>query len=201
MSSIEYLRWDSHPPTSLLDLEGCAEDMLSASEFFDRFVEAFSGNDYTLLDALATAAVIRYGRSFGPGIRAQLDIDRLPATTLEELELHRHVLAVRSKYAAHPVNMQETHSVTLAVRRANDGLEVTAVSSQTLVATGISVDLAKAASQLCLRWFDWLNEQKQTECRRLLEVAERIGQSELASWATGPVDVSRDPHKNRRQRR
>lgn len=174
---------------------------MSASEFFDRFVEAVTTKDYALLDAFATAAVIRYGRSFGPGVRAQLDIRDLPATTPRELELHRHILAVRSKYAAHPVNMQETHSVTVAVRRANESLEVTAVSSQTLSAIGISVDLAKAASQLCLRWRDWLNEQKQIECRRLLEIAKKLGQSELASLPAGPVDVSRDPHKTRRQRR
>lgn len=201
MSSVKYLRWDDHPQTSLLDLAGCAEDMLSASDFFKMFVDKSYERDCTLLDALATAAVIRYGRSFGPGVRARLDIRQLPSATPEELELHRHIIAVRNRHAAHPVNMQETHSVTVSVRQGDAGLQVTSVSSQTLVGTSISVDLARAARQLCLRWFGSLNDQKQAECRRLLAEAEKLSQTELASLPAGPIDVSQDPHTNRRQRR
>lgn len=201
MSAFEYSRWDTHPTTSLLDLEGCYEDMLSASDFFDRFVEEFSSRDYVLLDALATAAVVRYGRSFGPGIRHQLNIGQLPDATAEDLALHGDLLAIRNKHSAHPINMQETHSVLVGHSANENGQQVTVVSSSTLVATAISVDLAKQASQLCLRWTDWLSGEKQRECTRLLETARNLSNTEIAALPKGPVDVSRNLHRGRRQRR
>jgi hypothetical protein len=201
MSTLEYSRWDIHPTTSLLDLEGCYEDMLSASDLFERFCAEFSSRDFVLLDALATAAVIRYGRSFGSGVRPRLDIANLPEVSKEDMSLHRDILAIRNKHSAHPVNLQETHAVMVGHRAIAQGREVTVVSSSTLVATAVSVDLADQANRLCLRWADWLDAERKTESDRLLVHAQSLSDSELVALPKGPIDINLDPHQHRRQRR
>jgi len=202
MSALEYSRWSPAGATSLVDLEGQYEDMLSASDFFERFRNDFCSDDYVLLDALATSAVIRYGRCFGPGIRSRLRITQLSDLSAREQVLHELLLATRNKHAAHPVNEQETHAVYVGHSESLGGeRKVTSITSGTLVATAISMDLAEESNQLCLRWVDWLDQQRELERQRLLPEAQRLTAAQLLALPRGPTDVSRDPHSVRVQRK
>ncbi len=198
MSSLLYSRWRPTVETSLIDVEGQYEDMWNAYDFFDRFIKEFNSKDFLLLDALASAAVIRYGRSFGPGVRARLNIEGLPDVTVAELELHTDLIEIRSKHVAHPVNRQETHAVYVGHSESGIGeRQVTCVSSGTLTATAISIDVASAAQKLCMRWVEWLNQRRGEETERLIVVARELTTTEILALPTGPEQLNPNPLKVR----
>lgn len=100
------------PEAALLaDLTGIEQDLAFVAEICRRLeampLEKFDGS---LAEALTTAAVIRYGRCFGTGVRTQgsRKLEEVVAGLPVELqERHERFLALRNRHLAHSVNAFE----------------------------------------------------------------------------------------------
>ncbi len=139
MTTLEYGRWNPSFKTTLEALEGQVRDIWDARDFFGAFVEMFEQKAFVLQDAVATATVIRYGRSFGQGRRPKLKIEQLPDLTAKEEALHNKIIAVRNKHVAHPVNMQKTHGSYISYQLdPNSNAVTTVVSTGTLANIALS---------------------------------------------------------------
>jgi hypothetical protein len=106
------------PETQLLsDLYGVIKDLASVSEFCQRLVDAFDVDspDLHLLDALATACVVRYCRCFEGGVRTKLDPDSVRAVDPRFAEFHDYLFALRQKHLSHSVNEFEANCVAVSV--------------------------------------------------------------------------------------
>ncbi len=102
----------------LADLTGVEAD-LTATEEICRFLtekklevqpdEPLMNTD--LKEALYSAALIRYGRSFISGIRAKIPEDIIASLSIEQQETHKYFMNLRNKWIAHSVNDFEENTV------------------------------------------------------------------------------------------
>ena len=197
---LEYRRWIPPIDTTLEDLEGWFRDIWDARDFFNAFIDVSKQKNYLLQDAIVTAAIIRYARSFSTGKRSRLSIERLSNLTTEERTLHAKLKAVRDKYAAHPVNMQETHGVYIGYQTDEFGKAfATVVSTGTASNIALSLKDVSNSVKLCSRWTAWLHEENLKESARLLEYAKRMTSEEILALPQGPVAPLDDPEKVRRR--
>jgi hypothetical protein len=98
---------------SLADMDGVARDLQFVADACNRLLELLAENstDLTTLEALQSAAMVRYGRCFKTGIRTAFKIptewfDDLP----DELKaVHQDTLTLRDKHLAHAVNDWDNH--------------------------------------------------------------------------------------------
>lgn len=151
-----------------------------------------------ILDALASSAVIRYARPFSNGKRQRLTIKDLSLITKEDKQLHDFLLIVRNKHIAHPVNMQETHSVQIGYTTDELGNEyVTSVSTASAYQIPFSVEQTKQAKDLCLKWMRYLHETRQKECSDLLAIAKKLTPCEILDLPKGTFEVCINPNKIR----
>ena len=101
----------------LADLYGIEYDLSTASFLCAKALELsnLEQRDYLHVEALVSAAIIRYGRCFSTGARLGLtrkDIDGLDSAALE---VHDYFKALRDKFVAHSVNPYENSYVTASV--------------------------------------------------------------------------------------
>ncbi len=196
------VRWDAHGVQGLEDLISHQADLMDALQMFRRFVEVFESNDYTLMDALATAAVIRYCRCFATGVRSTLSIEDLPELTDEERELHQYLVNTRNKHIAHAVNQMETQGVFLGIWQDEQGsMEVTSAHVGRRTQIAINKDQGNQALALSSRWWKHVCDQIAAETPEVERRARRLTGAELRALPQGPVSPSLDPMEKRARRR
>jgi hypothetical protein len=200
MSEVFYCRWSPPQAARLSELEGCSNDMWLARDFCARFdLEAASTNrDYLLMDALETAALVRYCRCFTSGKRLRLVLSNGPLLTSQECELHDRIRAIRDKHIAHPVNLLEIQSTYISVKVAPSGKAVaTSVSSGTRDGLSLFPSEATAFAALCAKWMTWLNDAMDVERSRLLPLAQTLSSEQLLNLPRGPIEPDANPRKAR----
>ena len=108
VATLVYARWNPPEGSNLADLEGVWNDLFSARDFSVRLGAAFlvSPYDYTLLDALSTAALTRYARSFTTGVRERLKVHVEDALNVDEKEMHERFMAIDRTPFSVPVPMR-----------------------------------------------------------------------------------------------
>ena len=179
-----YRRWNPPIETCLPDIHGWAQDVQSARELAKRLTQEFESEkpDSVLLDALSTAAVIRYSRCFTTGIRARLSIDKLATAAPVDIDLHNRICGVRDWHVAHAINKQEVHALYVIL----DGSP-----EATTGAVGFSSYLSgdpplqpyevNALVDICTKWIDWLKTQLIQEQAKLIPLANCLCRAELLS--------------------
>src|SRR5690349_13248049 len=82
------------------DLAGIIRDLGTVIQFCDLLVSAFDASppQYELADALSTAAVIRYCRCFGTGVRASLAGESIKAVAPNLVHIHDYLFELRQKH-------------------------------------------------------------------------------------------------------
>lgn len=200
MSTLVCARWNPPVSSTLADLEGVWNDLFSARDFSVRLGAAFlvSPYDYTLLDALSTAALTRYARSFTTGVRERLKVHVEDALNVDEKEMHERFMAIRNKHVAHPVNLFETHAINVGFCEEDPpNARATVVSTGTRTSIGLTLGEAMAIKALCETWPAYVRVLMKKEEERLLTYAQQLTASELLALPRGPVEPQDDPEKRR----
>ncbi|WIV98461.1 hypothetical protein [Kinneretia aquatilis] len=155
-------------------------------------------SDPVLLDALSTAALVRYSRCFTSGIRARLSIEELPTATAEDIELHERLRGIRDWHIAHPINKQEVHALYVILDGSPEAktgaIGFSSFSSVQLPLEKFQVDAMLA---LCEKWVSWLNTQLIRAQEPLIPVANGLSREELLAL---PQDEPQ-PNSNIKARR
>lgn len=196
-----YVRWEPPIPTKLADLEGCWNDLFSVYQFIERIEHevTISKSDNLILDALATAAFVRYARSFTTGVRARPDAKQKYLLDAHELALHERLLAIRSKHIAHPVNCFETHAIYIGVSPDDDtdNARASIVSTGTSFGVGLPPEELSAFKLLCENWLQHVRDLMDQEQRKLLPLAQQLTATQLWALPRGPVELDPNPKKSR----
>lgn len=96
----------------LADLYGIDMDLKFTEAFCDLLIkELRDSNDIDLLEALTTATLVKYARSFKKGVRCKIPENLLKNLSPELQELHYFCIDLRDKYIAHSVNAFEENQV------------------------------------------------------------------------------------------
>lgn len=200
MNTLTYARWEPPIPTNLPEVEGHIVDLLSAIDFAAELDAAYLSKpwNYTVLDALCTALIVRYSRLFTQGVRAPFKLDTVAGLADEHLALHERVLAIRNKHVAHPVNRLETQSVYVGFDlEAGDKARVTAVSSGTRTQIALCHKEVQLLQGLCMRLYEFLRTQQVAECEHLMHEAQTLSPEQLVALPRGPVDPDLNPRRGR----
>jgi hypothetical protein len=137
-------------------------------------------DNLTVLEALSTAAVIRYCRCFASGIRHRLDVSSLTTAGADELAIHDRMRGVRDWHVAHPINQQEVHALHLIVNddpNAND--LVLGMSSYQATARPLTIDEFRVALSLCSKWITHIQSKIVEEQLRLTPYVEQLSRAQI----------------------
>lgn len=108
----------------LADLYGIEYDLSTASYVCAKAVELsqLEQRDYLHVEALVSAAIVRYGRCFSTGARLGLTREDIQGLDSAALEVHDYFKALRDKFVAHSVNPYENSYVTASASE-RDGVK------------------------------------------------------------------------------
>ena len=113
MAVWRYVDFSVKEAQRLADLASIEVDLKTTEDICDLFdksrqqwepgeLEAF-----VLFEALCTAAIVRYGRPFGDGVREKLSLELIKQLPQEHQESHTFFWNLRNKWVAHSVNAFE----------------------------------------------------------------------------------------------
>ena len=204
MADLEFRRWTEPPRTILEDLCGCHDDMLFVADVTEKLLVQYDQDqpDHTLVDALSVAAIVRYCRSFVQGYRFRLDPGTQAELNEDELVLHNRIRQTRDKHIAHPINLQETYTLTIGF--AAEG--PSAFAPQAIGVQGRQIAAVDAAdadrlNALAHRWLEWIQAAMNEEQLRLMPTAMQLTPDQVQSLPQPPDSPSQDPGTRRRQPR
>jgi len=167
----------------LAELASVHYDLLIVERLCRRFdKEIRSRNlDPLVASALSIAAIVRYGRTFGSGVRPPIPpalISTLPKTLQKA---HRRCKALRDKWAAHSVNdMEETRVVFEAIPKAPQSVQILAVFEEHQLIASVSDRDMRLLAQLCRALNERLGPEIIRERSRVLEMAQAMSPGEMA---------------------
>lgn len=198
-----YRRWD-HPEASTLEqLHGWLEDIDAARDFLTRLSGELAKDepDHLVVDALASAAVVRYARCFASGNRGTLDPAEVAVSgESESLALHEHVMAVRNLHVAHAINKQEAHTLMVILHRAADAPQAIAgFSSRSARGLALEPPDVPAVIALCDRWREHLTQRIVKENLRVLPFCQQLSRDQLLALPADEVQPSQNVNARRRQ--
>ena len=191
--NLRSVRWDTKLVHRLEQLEGACSDLSDAANFLDRMKLA---DDYITLDALATAAVVRYARCFKSGVRNSLHSLIGWPENMSSRELHDRVLAIRDRHVSHAVNEFETNSAMLWIRDDESG-HITSVSTATRTAIAISYAEALELTALCGAWHSAARDAIWLEQNELIKSARELPVDVVLRMPSGSKETSPDPLRRR----
>ena len=199
-----YRKWTPPASTSIVDVHGWLNDISSAREFAERLIEESEkkGPDTLLLDALSTAAIVRYCRCFTTGIRERLPIGQLPSATEAEIELHKRLCGIRDRHISHAVNQQEAYALYVIIdesREATTG--ALGLSSQSTAQIPLLPFDAAEMVDLCSKWIVRLKEQLAQENACLMPLVTQLSREELLSLPQDKPQSNDDIHVKRKRGR
>jgi hypothetical protein len=145
-------------------------------------IDNLAGNTVEL-EALESAAIVRYARCFATGVRTAFRLDRIWIERLPaELQAaHDLTYARREKHIAHSVNDWELNEVTAQLRidEADGTKEVVAVSVRHHRAIGLARNGIDALRELAQAMRDLIKVEFDAERARVLPIARAIPMDEL----------------------
>ena len=197
-----YRRWNPPVETRLPDIHGWLEDIHSAHELASRLSQEVSAEnpDPVLLDALSTAALVRYSRCFTTGIRARLSIEELSTASPTDIDLHERIRGIRDWHIAHPVNEQEVHALYVILDGSPEATTgAIGFSSFSSVESPLQPFEVSAMLELCEKWIRWLNTQLIQEQTPLIPLANRFSRAELLSLSQDEPQPNSNIRAKRRQ--
>ena len=101
---------------ALADLTGAATDLSSTIALCQLYIDEAQRDQpgVHILEAVCAAALVRYGRALGSGVRTGLQVsDVLAGLAPEDREMNRDFKDLRDKWIAHSVNAFEENDVLL----------------------------------------------------------------------------------------
>ena len=202
MSQHVYKRWIPPVTHRITDIHGWLEDMHAAKAFALK-LQALCESDESdpeIIDALSTAALIRYSRCFTSGSRERLRIEQLGAATPSDVDAHNRLRGTRDWHLAHPVNLQEVHALYLIVdptpEATSRALGISSLSVASLALLPPDIDAAK---QLFEKWITWLTAELVKENQRVLPLASQLTRAEILALPSDEPEPVQNIHARRRQ--
>ena len=203
MSDLEFRRWKTAPVSQLADLCSCLDDMLSVIDFTSRLIELFDQDepDYTLLDALSTAAIVRYTRCFVQGYRFRLDVEAHLTMDEGESLLHERIRQTRDWHIAHPINLQEIYTLAVGFNpQAGAAAKAEAIAVQARSEIPLEAPDLFTLRRLAERWRDWLEQAVNESRAQLLPEAMKLSAEQLLRLPSTPERPNPNPQARRKQR-
>ncbi len=184
MAENRYVHIDLLEAERLADLIGIQSDLTSAKNFAHLSLEAYQKErgpmSGVMSDALMTATLIRYARSFVGGVRQPLKSRAFAGLTDEKKRKHEWLLHVRNKYCAHSVNAFEENQPVARYwvgKPGHDGVESIGLMHTRLI--GLGTNDFDAVIELSNHFLKHVEGEITKEQSTLLDIVKKIPLVEL----------------------
>lgn len=178
----------------LADIYGVGYDLDSAIELSLRAISLAkeSPHDYYLIEAITTAAIVRYFRCLSTGQRLGLQAGDIAQLSQADQKTHNYFKNLRDKFVAHSVNPYELSYVTATVRT-RDGIPEPVTSLQPGHHRVVLSQYTASELLDLLRKVRDINDAKATQEKgRLLARINELPLSEVHGWDLHqPTSMSR----------
>jgi len=203
MATYSFVNIDLPEAARLADLTGIRNDLRTAREFAvllkDNY-RAKTDDKLRATEALQIAALIRYCRPFGTGVRLKLNPNDLVSLTDQERKAHRRLIDIRDKFVAHSINAFEDSQPIARYceeRVRNEGI----ISIGVVYAWASSLAPADADTLIGLadKWAEFVDSKIAEEQKKVLGLVRQIPLEELFRRfsARSPQIDHENPHKRR----
>lgn len=199
-----YKKWVPPIENRLTDIHGWLEDMHAARDFAAtlRVMTDSEKSDPVIIDALSTAALVRYSRCFTTGARERLRIEQLQTATPNDVDLHEKLRGVRDWHVAHPVNQQEVHALYLIIDPSPEATSgALGISSLSVADLALSPPDVAATERLCEKWIEWLKPQLIAENQKIFPLTQRLTRQEILALPSDEPNPDPNIHARRRQKK
>lgn len=184
MATNTFVELDLSEACNIADLTGICFDLETAKEFALKLQSMIGADppDYSLVDALSTAILVRYSRAFVSGVRRPLCEEALQTLTEDQRAKHKDLRALRDKHIAHSVNCFE-ESIPVArywIERVQfEG--ITAISCSHDRVIGLSNDDIETVVELTRILLDFVKQRIKAEEARLLSIVRAMPLADVLS--------------------
>lgn len=138
-------------------------------------------HDSLLVEALSSAALVRYARCFAKGVRRSLPADIIAHLSTEENKDHNYFVNVRDKHIAHSVNPYEDNCVTTLVpHELPPDWRIKRIGFHQDRVVSLGSTETKRLCSLVKRVTEYVKAQIETEKSLVLDLAKKIPLSTLA---------------------
>jgi len=169
----------------LADLEGIKQDLSYTIEICEHLEKMLNrrGNlieNHVLIEALSCAALVKYARALGSGVRTEIPKSIIQKLTSQMKEDHKFFKNVRNKHIAHSVNAFEDIIVQAYLypeEHGNRGVSQISVSKHEIV--GLSGSNVERLKGLCRYFIEKLNPLIEDANNKVLEYARNLPMDEL----------------------
>lgn len=196
----------------LADLTGIETDLKGTENICDLFLEEVQGlpsesqenmpGKMLSLEALCTAAIVRYGRSFVSGVRTELPLDVIQRLPQEFQESHRLFMDLRHKWVAHSVNAFEDNKVIIYLipeERGQKGAGSVSVTGSR-VATLSAQDMLRLKN-LAMAVREEVTKLIEAENHKVLEYARSLPPAQFYTQVDPPLKVATDDDAGKARKR
>ena len=166
---------------ALADLFGIEYDLDESAMLCGKAIDLCQESpvDYQLVEAVVTAALVRYFRCLASGVRLGIQADDLLGLSEEEMGSHRYLKDLRDKYVVHSVNPFEFSYVTVtATERDGEILPITSISSgnHRIILTRETAEMLRTVVR---KVRDIVGEKILVEKERVLQVVQTLPLEEV----------------------
>lgn len=204
MATFSFVDFSTSATQRLADLSGVAADLLRTQELCDRLDVELQKTpmDALVIEAFSAAALVKYGRIFGSGVRTKIPQEVLSGLPADQLDAHRMFKDLRNKWVAHSVNAFEDNIVVAYLvppERGDPG--VSSIGTQHTRVLSLSQKQVKMLKQLASTIDQKIATLLKDENAKALEYARAVDPATLYDQVDLPpvAPSTTDPSKRRKK--
>jgi hypothetical protein len=179
----------------LADLSSQANDLQTTADMCDLALTEFSKGSSVvgLLEALTSAAVVRYSRCFATGVRANIPNAILNGLPGDQNADHNFFIDLRNNYIAHSINaFEETEIVAYLVPEERGPRGVSSIGTQHARLVSLGAQDFNRLKALSLELHRRLSIIIEEETQKVLDVARKMPVDGLYNKIDPPMKVADD---------
>ena len=193
MATNTFVEIDIPQAVDLADLTGISHDLESAKQFATQLKDMFEREppDYSLVEPMTTAILVRYSRPFTKGVRRRIRKTEFETLSPEQRAAHDRFRLWRDKHIAHSVNaFEENQPVARYYIERFDEEGFTSVECNSNQLIGISLHDLEMIIELAVYFIEELKPRIKREKERVLEIVRSLPREQVI----GMAKPARAPH-------
>jgi len=170
----------------LADLTGISNDFESAKLFAIRLKEMLERNppDYSLVEPMTTAILVRYSRPFTSGVRRRIKETEFATISTEQRAIHDRFRLWRDKHIAHAVNVfEDNQPVARYWLECLDDKGFTSIECNSSQLIGMCLHDVEMIIQLTTYFIEELKPNIKREKEKVLEIVRSLPKKEVLAMA------------------
>jgi len=193
----------------LADLASIQSDLETVESICDLFIEERQSPDpfgkskqVALFEALCTAAIVRYGRSFVSGVREKAPEGLVEQLSKELQASHAFFMDLRHKWIAHSVNTFEITQVVAYLRPPERGSKnVSSISALPNRIASLSIQDMLQLKDLAVAVHEVISKRIEEEKQKVLSHARSLPPDQFYAKGNPPAKIAgnEDPGKRRKK--